>query len=158
MNWTADIPPNLIGKKKESGDDNVVNEDLLKLMRKFPNFPLELASVIHYVLTGNTIFSAGPRDLLDQKAKVVIESEIITAGYRSEFFFKHATKVPYFKDLDWEVVIKEYERGVVGTPAMSYALLSLKIESPRGPYETRARNITVAVNQALCRGVNINAN
>jgi hypothetical protein len=144
--WTPEIPPRIKFEKQESEE---ISQELMGLMRLFPNFPLELASVIYYVLTGNSIFNSGSKELRDQKAEIVRELGIIDDKYRSEFFFRHATKVPYFSDVDWEVVIKEYERGVEGTPSVSYALLSLRLDTPRGAIESTTRTITVAVNQQL---------
>jgi hypothetical protein len=112
-------------------------------------FPRELGTVIFYILTGARLFpQGGDGKILEKKASVVRDSGLITEGYRAEFFFKHAIKVPYFSDLDWEVVVKKYERNVRKSPGISYALLSLQFEGPEKG-SNRRRRMVVAVNERI---------
>jgi hypothetical protein len=57
-------------------------------------------------------------------------------------------KVPYFSDLDWEVVFKVYERNVKEPPAISYALLSLEFEDP-GRTTNGKRRVVVAADEDM---------
>jgi hypothetical protein len=93
---------------------------------------------------------------LERKAAVI--ENLLTQEYRSEFFFKYAIKVPYFEDIDWEVVVKAYERGTTIMPKIAYALLAITLRNPvdttlsveEGANEHREPEfITVAVNEQL---------
>ncbi len=135
---------------KPNVESGLLSGELAQLQRTYPNFPLELGAVISYILTGRKLHSlAGNKELHEKKAAVVRESSFITEKYRSEFFFKHSIKVPYFSDLDWEVVVKAFERNVEETPGIAYALLSLEFEDPKGRSINRSRTLTVAVDQYL---------
>ena len=92
----------------------------------------------------------------DEKAQIARDLVInLRRGFTSEFFFKYAIKVPYFVDLDWEVVIKTYERNVRSMPRIPYALLSLVFRhsiSPRLGLDIDAgerQTLTVAVDENL---------
>ncbi len=87
----------------------------------------------------------------DVKRKSEIANELlITTSYRSEFFFKHAIKVPYLSDIDWEVVFKLSEKNVEAVPGNAYGLLALTLHDPFiAVKRTNARHITVAVDENL---------
>lgn len=125
LTWTTDIPPRLIFKKGQKPGPAFV-EQYTKLEEKFPNFPRELGSVVL-----KTLLSRELEGTLKEKAETI--SNLLTQEYRAEFFFKYAIKVPYFEDIDWEVVVKAYERGTEAMPRIAYALLALTF---RGPVDT----------------------
>ena len=84
-----------------------------------------------------------------EKAQIVSEI-LIDNDYRAEFFFKYAIKIPYLKDIDWEVVFKAYERGITKPLGVPYGVLTLSFQDPfftgRG---SNVRRTTVAVDIAL---------
>lgn len=58
--------------------------------------------------------------------------------------------MPYFLDVDWEVVVKAFEKNVKGMPGISYALLALHFRDPDAfERQTRRRTTTVAVDEQL---------
>ena len=121
----------------------------MRIQETYPTFPQELGAVAYYILTGKRLSWVGAdKKLLDKKAEFIRQSGLITQKYRAEYFFKHAIKVPCFSDLDWEVVVKKYERGVKDSPEISYAMLSLEFEGP-DTESSRRRRIVVAVNARL---------
>jgi hypothetical protein len=148
LTWTADIPPRLIASKPEM-EGALSSPEIVRLQQTYPHFPSEFGSVVFYVLTGETVSNvAGNKELREKKASLIRKKEIITEKFRTEFFFKHAIKVPYFSDLDWEVVFKVYERNVKEPPGISYALLSLEFEAP-GPTANGKRRTVVAVDESM---------
>lgn len=148
LTWTADIPPHLISKKPED-DSAMPSLSSMRIQETYPTFPQELGTVTHYILTGKLLsWVSADKKLLDKKAEFISQSGLITKKYRAEYFFKHAIKVPCFSDLDWEVVVKKYERGVSGSPEISYAMLSLEFEWPDRE-SSRRRRIVVAANERL---------
>jgi hypothetical protein len=148
LTWTADITPHLIAKEPRA-EAALPSLQSTRIQEKYPTFPSELGAVVLYTLTGMTLGSLGAdKKLLEKKASVVRQSGLITESYRAEFFFKHAIKVPYFSDLDWEVVVKKYERNVLESPGISYALLSLEFERP-GTEGSEKRRAVVAVDERL---------
>jgi hypothetical protein len=148
LTWTADIPPRLIASKPET-EGALSSPEIVRLQQTYPHFPLEFGSVVFYALTGKTVSNlAGNKQLLEKKASLIRAKGIITEKFRAEFFFKHAVKVPYFSDLDWEVVFKVYERNVKEPPAISYALLSLEFEAP-GRATSGKRRVVVAVDENM---------
>jgi hypothetical protein len=155
--WSADILP-VPRYKKGVESSRTFNPEYYKIQRKYPMFPRELAAVIIAALMGTKQDAAlvGSED--DLKDKIAAIWTLLTPEYRSEFFFKHAIKVPYFEDADWEVVIKTYERGVKDMPRIAYALLSLAFRRPvdptlpidQGSREYRKPEfVTVAANEYL---------
>ncbi len=133
LTWTADIPP-LVKLKAGVSREAFASEEYELIKEEYPSFPRELSSVIFYALTGSKKVSARlgrqeDREDIEQKVAAVKEV-IINTEYRSEFFFKYAIKVPYFSDLDWEVVIKTHEKNVNQMPRIAYALLSLIFRQP----------------------------
>lgn len=150
ITWTTDVPPLPTFKEGlEEAADFI--ERYKEIQKEFPTFPRELGTVILHQL-----MHAGVGVEIDQKAEIV--RSLLTQKYRSEFFFKYAIKVPYFEDIDWEVVIKAYERACHGMPKIAYALLMLTFRNPVDTTLTveDAANeyrepefITVAVNEEL---------
>lgn len=150
IGWTTDIPPNPTFKEGYERDQAFWKE-YMELQKRFLNFPRELGTVVLHTL----LHPHAGHDL-DKKAEIV--RELLTQEYRSEFFFKYAIKVPYFEDIDWEVVIKAHERGVHAMPKIAYALLMLTFRNPVNTtlsVEDAANEyrepefITVAVNEEL---------
>jgi hypothetical protein len=146
LTWTADNIPQV--RVKDSGtDDPLFTDEFTALMRKYPHLPAELSMVVAHAITGVRLPpGVGSAEDLREKAQIA-RKMVITPEYKSEFYFKHTTKVPYLTDIDWEVDLKVAERNVARPPGVSYALLSLFLSppnigsGPRGP-----RTVTVAVN------------
>lgn len=150
LTWSTDIPPAPVFKKGWKPAPSF-GKEYLELQEEFPTFPRELGNVVlhtllHPMLEGD----------VSEKAEVI--QSLLTQEYRAEFFFKYAIKVPYFEDVDWEVVVKAYERGTQVMPKIAYALIALTLRSPvdtslsleEGANEPREPQfITVAVNERL---------
>jgi hypothetical protein len=135
LTWTADVPPHLRAKDVKTRTA-FPNKELGEIQQKYPSFPRELGNVIFYALTGSESMQSVIGSTEDADQKVLIARELVInqrPDFRSEFFFKYAIKVPYFVDLDWEVVIKAYERNVKDMPRIPYALLSLVFRQPLSP-------------------------
>lgn len=131
LTWSADIPPRPRFKKGvEPGQ--AFGIEYFKIQSKYPTFPRELGAVVMAAIMGSKQQAAlvGSEDVLKEKVAILHDIGLITPEYRSEFFFKHAIKVPYFEDADWEIVIKAYERAVKPMPRSAYALLSLTFRKP----------------------------
>jgi hypothetical protein len=151
VTWTTDIPP--IPSFLEGYDrDAAFWKDYAELQNEFPTFPRELGKTILHGL-----LKPQPGTDLDEKVNI-IRSDLLTHDYRSDFFFKYAIKVPYFEDVDWEVVIKAHERGVVAMPKIAYALLMLTFRNPvdstltvedASEQDREPQFITVAANEEL---------
>lgn len=157
FNWSADIPPRLRLRKGVERNESF-NEEFNEIQKQYPKFPTELGAVVMYVLTGEKPSPqlVGSGDDLARKAAIVQERLTNTSTYRSEFFFKYAIKVPYFEDLDWEVVIKAYEKNVNEMPKLAYALLNIVLRNPSDPTKPINKSesnepefLTVAVNKFL---------
>jgi hypothetical protein len=158
LTWTADVPPSLRAKKPKS-QATYPAKDIAEIQNKYPDFPDELGFVIFYALTGSETMRSmiGPADEADLKVQIVRELVIgQRSDFTSEFFFKYAIKVPYFVDLDWEVVVKAFERNVRDMPRIPYALLSLAFRQSITPRfigtnmeSGRSRRFTVAVDSHL---------
>lgn len=156
ITWTTDIPPAPTFKEDFMPSSSFV-EEYPEIQKAYPRFPRELSSVILYALAGRTL--PNPTVGNDEEIQQKIDSvgRLLTQEYRSEFFFKYAIKVPSFESIDWEVVIKTFERGIITImPKTAYALLNLTLRHPidttlsiqRGANEYRAPEfITVAVNE-----------
>lgn len=148
LTWTADSPP-LIKPKNEESEVNLGNEEFLQIQTAHPNLPSEIGFVIGYALTGNKTYAnlVGGLENLASKAEI-FKQKVVTPEFRSEFFFKHAIKVPYLHDIDWEVVLKLSENNVEGMPAVAYGLLSLTLREPySNSFASNHRHLTVAVNE-----------
>lgn len=160
LTWTADVPPSLRSKRPKLEAQSYPAKGITEIQNKYPNFPDELGSVIFYALTGSEVMRSiiGTADEADLKAQIVRELVIDQRpDFTSEFFFKYAIKVPYFVDLDWEVVVKAFERNVRDMPRIPYALLSLAFRQSITPRfigtniveSGRSRTFTVAVDSHL---------
>lgn len=156
ISWSTDIPPAPTIKELTQWTPPVKNK-YSEIQKKYPRFPSELGNVILHALLGRKQPSAlvGDEQTLAKKAEIV-QSRILTQEYRSEFFFKYAIKVPYLEQVDWEIVVKAYEKNVQDMPRVAYALLSLGLGDPidttlpleRGARKPRgAQFVTVAVNE-----------
>lgn len=150
ITWTTDVPPVPVFKEGHAPGPSFKKE-YRALQREFPSFPRELGTIILHTLLH-------PHKHEGANEKVEIVKDLLTQEYRSEFFFKYAIKVPYFEDIDWEVVIKTHERGVARMPKIAYAMLMLTFRSPVNStlsVEDAANEyrepefITVAVNEEL---------
>jgi len=149
LTWTADVTPNIKAKSPET-EKALVSEEFIDLQDKYPNLPFEVYIATSYKLTGNKSLAeaAGGEDSLKKKAESA-ERVFIDRAFRSEFFFKHAIKVPYLRDIDWEVVYKLYERGAEGIPGIPYGMLALTLQDPFFTGRRNVRNITVAIDETL---------
>jgi hypothetical protein len=157
MTWTADFPPRPI--IKPDARERFSSEEYSRIRKEYPTFPREVVSLIFSELTG----AATPEHLVGDQQGVqekiaALNEKLLTLQYRSEFFFKYAIKVPYFEAIDWEVVIKAYERGIKSMPKTPYVLLNLITRSPVDPTkpfmeaieeERHAEFITVAADEQL---------
>ena len=158
ITWSAGVPPTPRFKKGFE-KSQTFGEEYFQIQKKYPRFPRELGAVIMNALAGTNQPEALIGNEEDVKKKVeIIHEVLITPEYRSEFFFRHAIKVPYFEEADWEVVIKAYERDVKEMPKSAYALLSLAFRNPvdstlpieEGSMEyVRPQFVTAAVNEYL---------
>lgn len=122
ITWTTEIPPApefIEGHKR----DESFWKEYTDIQREYPNFPREVGAAVMNALLG-------PKPGQEQDEKALIIKDLLTHKYRSEFFFKYAVKVPYFDDIDWEVVIKAQERNVTQMPKIAYALLMLSFTDP----------------------------
>ncbi len=150
VTWTADRVPHAVAKKPET-KDALFSKEVEDIRRSYPDLPRELGLVVFHALTGTPVplSLVGGKDELDKKVAVVNEV-LITGEYRSEFFFKYAIKVPYFLNVDWEVVVKAFEKNVKGVPGIPYALLALHFRDPDTPERgIEHRTTTVAVDERL---------
>jgi hypothetical protein len=155
LTWTADRLPRVKAKDPQA-EGVLFSEDFQDTQADYPSLPRELSVVVSYALTGNKIFVAGGIDVvggeefLEQKA-IIVRDLLATPSYRSEFFFKHAIKVPYFESIDWEVVLKTYEKNVQRPIGVPYALLLLTFHNtnPNVGKIDEHRNLTVAADVNL---------
>jgi hypothetical protein len=151
LTWTADRIPRVVAKSPEA-EDAFLSEEYRRLQADYPHLPRELSAVVFHALTGMPAHESvvGNTDELEKKIKA-FRDLVLTADYRSEFFFKYATKVPYFEGIDWEIVLKTHERNVEGFPAVAYALLLLTFHNsnPTVSGLNEHQNVTVAVNLKL---------
>lgn len=129
LTWTTDLPPSVKAKSPKQAHA-LYSPKLEAIQAAYPSLSDELGHVIWCAITGSeaVIEVVGSKEIFERKAEVVREM-IISPEFRSEFFFKHMLKVPYFLDLDWEVVVKIIERNVRDAPGTTYALVSLLTHS-----------------------------
>ena len=151
--WTADVIPAVRAKEGISSDP-LSDPEFLEITQQYPHLPVELSSFTRALLTGGVRMgeAANSENEFYKKAAVVQEF-VISPRFKHEFFFKNSIKVPYFTDLDWEVVIKAYERNVGVRPDVIYGLISLAFiksdsSNPWNPKPPR-QAITVAVDEKL---------
>lgn len=148
LTWTADTPPRVKPASKE-GDSVLLSTEFDAFQREYPKLPREVGSIAYHYITGSecTADVAGDAETLRKKIEIAKEF-FLNEEYRAEFFFKHAIKVPYFSEIDWEVVIKAAEKNVTTFAGVAYALLSLHLDSPDGS-KSKNQTLTVAVNTAI---------
>lgn len=151
LTWTADRIPRVIAKDPDA-ESALFSEDFQNLQEAYPNLPRELSVVVYHALTGGPAYESVVGNEKELKEKVAaVHDLLLTSGFRSEFFFKHAIKVPYFETIDWEVVFKTHERNVAGMPAVAYALLLLTFHNTNSRVSKidEHQNTTVAVDLKL---------
>jgi hypothetical protein len=159
LTWTADVPPLLRPRDLKFEKESFPAKEIIEIQNEYPDFPEELGHVIFYALTGSEVMRSTLGSSEDTESKVNIARELVIdrrPDFSSEFFFKYAIKVPYFVDLDWEVVVKAFERNVRDMPRIPYALLSLAFRQSMSPRlfgadieSGRRRTLTVAVDSNL---------
>ena len=150
LTWTADLPV-LLRPKSEEAEEAILSEEFKHIQDTYPDFPHELTHVIYTTLTGRDYRPSivGPKEEFEAKSEAVSEI-VITPEFRSDFFFKHALKVPYFSKLDWEVVVKAFENNVYEMPLNSYAIVSVLLRS--AVHDTKKTStITFALNEQTVR-------
>jgi len=148
--WTADTVPGVKAKSTET-ESNLLSDEFEKLQNEYPNLPYEVFLAASYFLTGSAIYAkeAGGLESLKRKAEIAREL-IVTPDYKSAYFFRAAIKVPYLRDIDWEVVFKLHERGVKEIPGIAYGLLALSLQDPFFTGRPGSiRHLTVAVDEKL---------
>lgn len=147
LTWTADRTLEIKPKNPES-EEALYSEEFREIQRKYPALPRELTAVVFHALTGREAPEVIVGDESNLREKVAtVRDIIITPEFRSEFFFKHAIKVPYLESVDWEVVVKTRERNVSDIPGTAYALLLLTFHNtnPTVGRLDEHQNTTVAV-------------
>lgn len=147
LTWSADRPLYVRAKSTKS-EENLYSEEFREIQHEYPSLPRELTAVVFHALTGREAPEIVIGDATDLQRKVeAVREIIITPEFRSEFFFKHAIKVPYIESIDWEVVIKTRERNVRHMPGTAYALLLLTFHNtnPTMGEIDKHQNITAAV-------------
>lgn len=155
LTWTAGTTPEVKAKNPET-QSSLLSDEFEKLQEQYPRLPYEVFFATSYFLTESPVYAKEAGGIENLKRKGEIAGEVIvTPEYRNAFFFRSAIKVPYLRDIDWEVVFKLHERGVKRTPGVAYGLLSLALEDPGfiGGRGGSLRTITVAVNEAIVRNL-----
>jgi hypothetical protein len=146
LTWSTDLPPELMAKTTD-GAGNFASQKLQQIEESYPTLPNELGYVIWYALTGTeplTDLVGTPEDL-QAKAEIVHEL-LITPEFRDEFLFSQMVKVPFFDNLDWEVVVKTCEQGVQRFPGNAYALVTILMEG-NAHYGDKRDAVTFAINE-----------
>lgn len=151
LTFTVDLYPSLVAKN-ESSSDLIDVDELEEIRKKYPTLPREVGFVAHSTLTGreDALELFGGSESFERKSQIIKEV-VLTQEYKSDFFFKHALKVPFFEGIDWEVNFKTHEKGVKGIVYVPYALLMLTFHNPNpriGHFDAH-QNVTVAVNKDL---------
>ncbi len=146
LTWTTELPPELMAKSQDSS--GFASEKLEQIEESYPTLPNELGYVVWYALTGTEPITelVGTKEDLEAKAEIVREL-LITPEFRDEFFFSQMVKVPFFDNLDWEVVVKTCDQGVQRFPGNAYALLTILMES-NAHYGDKREAVTLAINEA----------
>lgn len=151
LTFSVDLFPTLLARD-EASSELIDSDEFDSIRNKYPMLPREVGFVAHNTLTGRNDGSEllGGDENFEKKSQVVKEL-VLTEDYKAEFFFAHALKVPYFESIDWEVVLKTREKGVVDIISVPYALLLLTFHNtnPKMGDIDKHQNVTVAVNQDL---------
>ncbi len=149
--WTADRVPRVVAKN-EKAEQALFSDEFEQIQKAYPGLPRELSAVLFHALTGMPAYETvvGDPEALKEKVSAV-RKFILNSAFRAEFFFKYALKVPYFENIDWEVVFKTHERNVEGMPAVGYALLLLTFHNTNANISAlnTHQNLTVAVDLPL---------
>jgi hypothetical protein len=152
LTWTADRTPRVKAKTKET-DLQLASEEFHKVRKEYPRLPRELSAITFHFYSGSPVpeETIGNEEVLKEKIEIA-QRFFLTEEHRSEFFFKHAIKVPYFSDIDWEVVMKTAENNVNKLVGVPYALLSLRLDKsdPLGG-KSQTEHITVAADINLVK-------
>ena len=151
LTFSVDLFPSIIAKD-ESSPDIIDSSKFDSIREKYPALPREVGLVAHNTLTGEKhgVDVIGGDESYEQKSKIV-EEFVLTPQYKTDFFFKHALKVPYLENIDWEVILKTHEKGVKGVVSVPYAMLMLTFHNTNpkiGELDVH-KNITVAVNAEI---------
>lgn len=123
--WTFDEAARL--RRIDDGPANAGNQrDLIALQERYPYLPGEVRELLWFLLTGNDPDPeiVGPSDEIAMKCEV-LQRLVLTDALRERFYLRECGKVPRFRELDWEVVIKAVERGHQNAPGYPYALMTL---------------------------------
>lgn len=143
LTWTPENPPALEVIDEDSTEE--ISAALSDLAKQYPTFYEELTAIMSYVLFGTAPASYIFTDAEDLERKAtVIREHVLSPEFIDEYFFIHSVKVPIFKALDWEVVVKTAEKGVKKVPGNSYALVSLVLQYPSASSK-EAEGITLAM-------------
>jgi len=118
-----------------------------ELRAKHPLFPREVDTLLVASFLGQEpeALVVGSSEVATSKMRVLAEWVDLQA-LKDSFFFQRAMKVPRFKVLDWEIVVKQAERGVAGVPSLPYALMSLTTRDAKG-----TTDLCFAANERLLR-------
>lgn len=148
LTWTADQNIKPIG----NDDRALLSAEFQQFQKDYPTLPREVNIIAFHQLIGIDCPADVVGDEETYRKKVDVAKEFyLNDEYREAFFFKHAIKVPYFSEIDWEIVIKIYEKNVGGFPNIPYALLTLHLNGPNRKVPNQL--ITVAVNTAMLDGL-----
>ena len=96
------------------------------LRERYPNLSREVSELLWAELAG---YQPAPeivgdtRDLPDKRRAVA--HYMVTEELREGFYLRLCSKVSRFRNLDWEVVIKHAERGIISSPRFPYVLATL---------------------------------
>lgn len=130
LTWSADFPPVPIFIDDDSRSQ-FSREGYSRLQQEYPTLPREIGALLFHELVGANVSESIVGTEEEIKGKVaVLNEKLFSKEFRSDFFFKFATKVPYFETIDWEVVIKAYEKGVKKMPKTPYVLLNIILRNP----------------------------
>lgn len=113
-----------------------------------PSLPHEIAELAWYALTGNQPDEqiVGDTDTVEAKINAV-RHLVINDDYRERFYLQTCSKLPRYRGIDWEVVIKAAERGHSATPWYPYALVTVDtVEDARGHHEHKTLAFSVGIN------------
>lgn len=127
------------------GDTAQPMQLLLELQEQYPYLPTEVQALALASLTGSQPDPdlVGPPDEASAKFRVM-EDRVLTEEYREKFFLKHCGKIPRFRALDWEVVVKYAERGFQRPPGFPYALVTLEaVNDVHGHHEHETLAFTI---------------
>jgi hypothetical protein len=144
--WTFDESARLrlLEDVPEGAEDRQVLDEL---RTRYPYLPREVAELLLSHLTGNKADQAivGPAEYLRQKQEVV-QRLVVTEELRERFYLRHCGKVPRYKAIDWEVVIKAVERGHKGAPNYPYALVTLDaVAEVHGHHEHKTLTFSIGL-------------